>query len=903
MKTVFTVEGNGRGMEEIREFLRERGFSFTETNPETFAELRFTQFAVDHAGVQVFWLTRDQRILYVNDAACRALGYAREELTRMSVSDIDPWYLGPSDPEFSELWNRFRVTKLERFETSHLTRDGRVYPVEIHTNYLEFEGKEYICAFATDISERKTAEEKLLLQQFCIEKADTIFMQFSVEGKILTVNECACRSLGYTRDELLELRDVDIAEVPTGERKLEHVKILEAGGSVTGETVFLRKDGSTFPIEFSVNRIDFLGKSFFVGIFRDITERKRVETRLNDQVNFLQQLLDSIPIPVYYKDLDGVYLGCNAGFETLIGLPRSDIVGKTVYDLLPKERADLHHEADSEMLRHPGVRTYEVSGLFNDGRSRNVIFTKATFVDSDDRVAGIVGASIDITSLRKIEGDLREAYRSLEQKIEERTAQLKTAKEAAEAANRSKSLFLANMSHELRTPLNAILGYSHLLKRESFLESRQKEYVDIINRSGEHLLALINDVLELSKIEVGCVTLEPLSFELSTLLNELHAMFRIKAETKGLRFDPPETGSLPRRLVADVNKLRQVLINMVGNAVKFTERGAVSLRVAATGQTGGMRLAVEVEDSGPGIAPEELDKVFEIFEQTESGRRSKGGTGLGMAISREYARMMGGDLTVTSRPGEGSLFRLEIPVEVGPAAEKSETVPEPAVVGLREGQPAPRILVVEDGEENRLLLLRLLEKTGFDVRGAVNGLEAVEMFGEYRPHFIWMDIRMPVMGGIEAARRIREMAGGGEAVIAAISANALEEERVSIPAYSFDDYVRKPFRQREIFEIMARRLGLEYEFEKESREEPYGATYVRIDPARLDVLPDGLRAELHEAILLLDSARIMSVLEAVAERDPPLGRALQTLAGNFDFGPILALLEGDGMAGPEESRE
>jgi PAS domain S-box-containing protein len=566
------------------------------------------------------------------------------------------------------------------------------------------------------------------------------------------------------------------------------------------------------------------------------------------------------------------------------------------------------HQEDRKKLfsllyEREGATECEIKHYRKDGQEIWVLLRARLVRDEKGAPLHVEGLLTDITARKRAEEDLKQAYRSLEHKVEERTAELKGAKEAAEAANRSKSVFLANMSHELRTPLNAILGYSHLLKREGFLESRQKEYVDIINRSGEHLLELINSVLELSKIEAGRITLEPVSFDLPALLNDLHAMFRFKAEARGLRFDPPETEGLPRRLVADENKLRQALINVVGNAVKFTESGTVSLRVAATGQTvGGMRLAVEVEDTGPGIAPEELDKVFEVFEQTESGRRSRDGTGLGMAISREYARMMGGDLTVTSRAGQGSLFRLEIPVEEGTAAGTSENVPEMRVVALTAGQPVPRVLVVEDGEENRLLVMRLLEKAGFVVRGAVNGLEAVEIFGEFRPHFIWMDIRMPVMDGIEATRRIREAAGGMEASIVALSASGLEEERARILSCGFDDFVRKPFREREIFEIMARRLGVEYEIEREPREAAPGAADLRIVPARLAALPDGLRAELHKALLMLDSDRIMTVLETVTDRDPLLGGTLQSLAGNFDFGRILAILEGDDMAGPEEDR-
>jgi len=897
MKSFFVIDDNGQGMEKVRALLREHGYLFTETGSGYPDPGEFARFAIDRAIVQVFLLTRDLRIVYVNDEACRSLGYTREELTQMSVSDIDPFFPAPDGFEFSEGWNSFRETRRDRFETSHRARDGRIYPVEIHSSFLEFEGKEYICCFVADISERKLAEEKLLLQQFCIEKADTIFMQFSVDGKILMVNECACRSLGYTREELLELTDVDVAPLQSTEKKLEYLRILDAHGSVAGETVLLRKDGSAFPVEFSANKLDFHGKTFFVGLFRDITDRKKAEEALR----MSRFMLDNASIGICRGHEDGRILYANEHFARMLGYTREELCSSTYFDIVP-DMGEQRWRDHRRLLRAAGSRKFEAVHRRQDGTLFPVEVTVNYMEFGEDPFS--CSFTQDITERRRAEEELREAYRSLEQKIEERTAQLKTAKEAAEAANRSKSVFLANMSHELRTPLNAILGYSQLLKRDGSLEPGQKEYLDIINRSGEHLLQLIDSVLELSKIEAGRIPLEPVSFDPAALVRELHAMFRIKAETKGLRFDPPETGSLPRRLVADVNKLRQVLINMVGNAVKFTERGAVSLRVAATGQTGGgMRLAVEVEDSGPGIAPEELDKVFEMFEQTESGRRSKGGTGLGMAISREYARTMGGDLVVASRPGEGSLFRLEIPVAEGPAEEKSKTIPESIVTGLKEGQPPPRVLVVEDVEENRLLLMRLLEKTGFIVRGAVNGLEALEIFGELHPHFIWMDIRMPVMDGIEATRRIRDLAGGRETVIAALSASGLEEERAHILSAGFDDFVRKPFREGEVFGIMARRLGVEYEFEKETREAGQEVSEHRPDPTRLAALPEGLLKELHEALLLLDSARIMTVLEAVAERDPPLGEALQSLAGNFDFGPILALLEGDGMAGPEESRE
>lgn len=407
MKIVLTIDDNDRGIEDIRAFLRERGYSFTETIPESCAELRFTQFAIERSIVQIFLLTKDQRIIYANDAACRSLGYTREELTRMSVSDIDPWYHGLNDPELSEIWNRFRETGYGRFETNHRAKDGRVYPVELHCNFMEFEGREYSCCFATDISERKMAEEELLLQQFCIEKADTIFMQFSVEGKILRVNECACRSLGYTRDELLDLSDADIAEAPTNEGRLEYLTILDAHGFVTGETVLRRKDGFTFPVEFSANKLEFHGKTFFVGLFRDITERRKAEEALRESEKKFRLLIETSPNAIIVIRGDRIVYANHAATR-VSGFTGEQLMSMEFWNFV---HADFRDAARQRILARMGgdpvSSRYEYRLIGSKGEDRWVV---AASVPMDyEGTPSILVTFSDITELKRTEEALRES--------------------------------------------------------------------------------------------------------------------------------------------------------------------------------------------------------------------------------------------------------------------------------------------------------------------------------------------------------------------------------------------------------------------------------------------------------------------------------------------------------------
>ena len=488
----------------------------------------------------------------------------------------------------------------------------------------------------------------------------------------------------------------------------------------------------------------------------------------------------------------------------------------------------------------------------------------------------MTGTLIDITRLKQAEADLAEA------------------KARAEAANRAKSTFLANMSHELRTPLNAVLGFSRLLKNDPDVTPKQREALDIIVRSGEHLLNLINNVLDMAKIESGRVALKESEVDLNQLLHEMQSLMGVGAVEKGLRFALEHDPDLPRFVAVDAGKLRQVLLNLLGNAIKYTDSGGVKLRARLASIHGSEKAKVRfvVEDSGPGISQEDCQRIFFPFVQLGDRVPAQAGTGLGLAICKQYVELMGGQIGVASEPGKGSVFYFEIPVSILPSvAERDELKPR-RILGLAEGQPRHRLLIVEDQPENRLLLRRLLNPLGFELREAVNGQEAVALFEQWHPHLIWMDIRMPVMDGLEAVRRIRATPAGAETKIIALTAHALEEEREPIMAAGCDDLVRKPFGDQEIFGALARHLRLKFIYEEAPRpERTPEAPGLTLNPEQLDELPTQLLQELRQAVIELDTARTQALIGQVTELDASLGRALNTLAMQFDFEGLLKLLE------------
>jgi signal transduction histidine kinase/ActR/RegA family two-component response regulator len=497
-------------------------------------------------------------------------------------------------------------------------------------------------------------------------------------------------------------------------------------------------------------------------------------------------------------------------------IPFAAAIGKRRWEL------DYHQiaggwEAHKRLLEsHLPFRDVELSRFDANGSTIAVISLIGEPVfDRTGRFCGYRGVAKDITARKKAEHELKRHRDHLEELVKERTAELVLAKERAEVANRAKSEFLARMSHELRTPLNAILGFAQIVKRDPTLSARHADAVGTIHRSGEHLLALINDVLDLAKVEAGKLELQADVLEIRTFLRVIGDIVRVKAQQKELELVVEVDPALPNALRADARRLQQVLLNLLGNAVKFTDRGHVTLRVHKLAEGNDTTtLRFQVIDTGSGIEEANLQRIFEPFEQVGDVRQRLGGVGLGLAISAQLTRAMGSEIRVESQPGAGSTFWFDLTLPIETAAMAA--APADETVGGYEG-PRKRLLVVDDVPENRAVLVDMLEPLGFDVQQATDGLKAIESALAAPPDLILMDSVMPNLDGRATTRRLRQLHSLAKVPIVVLSAAASDADKNEAIAAGADRFLCKPFQTGKLLEAIGTLLSLQW---ISSRDEP-----------------------------------------------------------------------------------
>ncbi len=633
-------------------------------------------------------------------------------------------------------------------------------------------------------------------------------------------------------------------------------------------------------IDTDIQAIDGVANAIALGI-----DRKQSEEKLkvnNAEMSALFAAMDEV---ILVRDRLGRILKIPKTRREIGLLTPHDAIGKLPSELFPSEQAELFLTYVQRVLETQQTLNLEYILTSTD----QPIWWNASISPIDAET--VVWVARDITDRKQAE------------------QQLTQAKQAAEAASQAKGQFLASMSHELRTPLNAILGFTQLMIRDISLQDSHRSYLKIIHNSGEHLLELINDVLDMSKIESGRITLNISSFDLYHLLETLEKMFRLRANDKGLQLIFRRSPTVKQWISTDEGKLRQILINLLSNAIKFTNTGSVILSLEVINSLEMQSeiinseahtvLKFAVADTGLGIPENYLEKIFEAFEQTKLGREATEGTGLGLAISLKFAQFMGGKITVGSKLGEGSIFEVYLPVNIPESSNTSRRSTDRYVVGLAPNQPEYRILVVEDRWESRHLLVKLLEAIGFQVREAKNGVEAIAIWEEWEPHLIWMDMRMPIMDGYEATRQIKAHLKGQATVIIALTASALEEEKTIILSAGCDDFVRKPFRESLILDKLAEYLGVMYLYEAEPDD---NSTNVEIDD--LDILENNLKmylsqmsdtwkSQLHQAAMLADNDLINELIDEIPTKNIVLIQSLISLVDNFCYNKIMGLTQQD----------
>lgn len=770
-----------------------------------------------------------------------------------------------------------------------------------HTVLDEKGNAQYLDGFIMDISDRIKMDQELKIKNRALEQNPAMVIITNSQGTIEYVNQAFTQTTGFSIDDVL-------GEKPNLYRTDLHVKkfyndlwqTISQGNTWHGEMLNKRKDSSQYwgkasiaPVFNKENQI-----THYIQVMEDISQTKEVEERLQQVFLELTQsekrlelILESGGIGVWEYDIKNNEVYTLEGTEKLFGFESGTILKETGKKWRPfKDGVEIINQ-----YRHPDDIPQHQEKL------RQLLTGESINLNNEYRVKTKPGEWKWIKQVGKIaerapEGLPLKAYGVFIDidKTKQLELELIHAKEMAETANRAKSSFLANMSHEIRTPMVAILGFTQLLQNNNTLPEDVHEHLTIINNSGRHLLELINDILDMAKIEEGKITIIKEPFNLHQLLYNIEKLFKSNIETDKISFIAETDNAVPEVIISDERRVKQVLINLINNAKKFTDEGEIKIHTSASpgDSPHAVSICFSVSDTGVGIQTDDLNTIFNVFEQSSSGKKSEGGTGLGLAICKELAHLLGGSITVTSTPNMGSTFYFTITAQIEHSSRshvRTMTIPDN---GMTYQFPPIKVLVVDDEDYNRQVLSIMLESVGFQVRVSSNGKEGIEAYKEWEPRVVIMDIKMPEMDGFEAAKEIRSLQSMEQPILIALSANIMEIQNNQKEKHIlFDTILAKPFLQDDIFSLLDSILPGEASYENPSSQVKSSTLTMAQINSEIATLDKTFRMELYTAAINLDLPEMTGLIEIVKETHPQLSDYMMKLVDQFDFESLQQMLD------------
>ncbi|HEY9850258.1 MAG TPA: PAS domain S-box protein [Leptolyngbyaceae cyanobacterium] len=872
--------------------------------------LQQLSFHIENTPLSTIVWDSEFRVRHWSKQAEAIFGWTAEEVLGKTMYDWQ--FIFEEDLEIVKVNSRHLVKGNQTVGSNrNYRKDGKTIECEWYNSALVDESGNLvsILSLTQDVTERNRLERALQASEA---KLTDIFN--SVNAGIISYRLFANQDFeyeycskgceivfGYAQAELMANKGLWMSRVyPEDRNTIAQAldRILAQGGGAC-DYRFHHKDGSWrwLSSTYTARYDPSLNAWMTIGVSIDVSDRKRAEAIIQEREARLRLAMEVSNAIAWERNLqtDELFFTSTTAEQIAPRMPYDEALAL----VHPDDREKLHRANLEAITEKTGFKIeHRIAAPGQNLVWRWVQVNAIALTDAAGNCTSLIGMSVDITDRKKIEAELSQA------------------KEAAEAANRAKSAFLANISHELRTPLNAILGFAQLIGQSPTLPAEHRDNITIINHSGKHLLTLIDDVLDMAKIEAGRVSLNEQNFNLYRLINDIERMFGLKAKEKGLQLIFQRDNAVPEYVRTDEIKLRQVLINLIGNAIKFTESGSVSVMVTLN-RTNSQNLLLnwEVRDTGSGIVEDELERIFEPFLQTRTGKQSQEGTGLGLSISRKFVRLMGGEITVQSQVGVGSIFRFEIRVSLVEPFDleiinQSNKIP----LALAPNQPNYKILIADDRWDNRQLLIQLLSPLGFEIQATGDGLTALKLWETWQPHLIFIDIQMPGLSGIEVTQHIRDrernklpltdensgregndMAGitspclrGNQTKIVAVSASLLEEEKNFILGIGCDDFLHKPFLISEIFHSLHTNLGVSYLYQAVAvdSESPDMANELDFTALTADLVE-----RLEQATIRANWEQIHRAIDEINEVNRQLAKRLKQLVLSFDYGNILKAIE------------